>query len=86
RSASSKYPEVKRIGKIKNEKDEILEQIIKEKGLLVDEETGEELVIKNSKRGPFLAAKKYPEIKIAKNIPKAVWDELKIRMEKAEEE
>jgi len=83
--ASSKYPEVKRIWKIVSEKDELLEQIVKEKWLLIDEETWEELVIKNSKRWPFLAAKKYPEVKIAKNIPKAVWDELKIRMEKTEE-
>ncbi|NUJ97838.1 type I DNA topoisomerase [Candidatus Gracilibacteria bacterium] len=78
--ASSKYPEVKWIGKIKSEKDEILEEILKEKGLLVDVETGEELVVKNSKRGPFLAAKNYPDVKIAKNIPKDVWDELKKRM------
>lgn len=78
--ASSKYPEVKWIGKIKSEKDEILEEILKEKWLLVDVETGEELVVKNSKRGPFLAAKNYPDVKIAKNIPKDVWDELKKRM------
>ncbi|MFA5916731.1 MAG: type I DNA topoisomerase [Candidatus Gracilibacteria bacterium] len=84
--ASSNYPEVKRIGKIKSEKDEILEEIVKEKGLLIDQESGEELVIKNSKRGPFLAAKKYPEVKIAKPIPKEVWDELKTRMMKNEEE
>nr|MDD3719821.1 type I DNA topoisomerase [Candidatus Gracilibacteria bacterium] len=83
--ASSKYPEVKWIGKIKSEKDEILEEIVKEKGLLIDQETGEELVIKNSKRGPFLAAKKYPEVKIAKNIPKEVWDELNKRMNKDDE-
>jgi hypothetical protein len=44
-------------------------------------ETGEELVVKNSKRGPFLAAKNYPDVKIAKNIPKDVWDELKKRQE-----
>lgn len=84
--ASSNYPEVKRIGKIKSEKDEILEEIVKEKWLLIDQESGEELVIKNSKRGPFLAAKKYPEVKIAKPIPKEVWDELKVRMMKGEEE
>lgn len=84
--ASSKYPEVKWIGKIQSEKDEVLEQIVKEQWLLVDEATGEEMVIKNSKRGPFLAAKKYPEVKIAKNIPKSVWDELKIRLDKLEEE
>jgi DNA topoisomerase-1 len=84
--ASSKYPEVKWIWKIKNEKDEILEEILKEKWLLVDEESGEVLVLKNSKRWPFLAAKNYPEVKIAKNIPASVWDELKVRMEKSEEE
>ncbi|MDD3302789.1 MAG: type I DNA topoisomerase [Candidatus Gracilibacteria bacterium] len=83
--ASSLYPEVKWIGKIKSEKDQLLEDIIKEKGLLIDNETGEELVIKNSKRGQFLAAKKYPEVKIAKPIPKDVWDELKKRLEKNEE-
>ncbi len=83
--ASSLYPEVKWIGKIKSEKDEILEEIVKEKWLLIDEETWEELVIKNSKRWPFLAAKKYPEVKIAKNIPKEVWDELNKRMNKEEE-
>ncbi len=83
--ASSKYPEVKRIWKITSEKDELLQQIVKEQWLLIDAETWEEMVIKNSKRGPFLAAKKYPEIKIAKNIPASVWDELKKRMEKTEE-
>lgn len=84
--ASSEYPEVKRIGKIKSEKDEILEVIVKEKWLLIDSESGEELVIKNSSRWQFLAAKKYPEVKIAKPIPKEVWDELKIRMQKIEED
>lgn len=84
--ASSKYPEVKWIWKIKNEKDEILEEILKEKWMLVDAETWEELVIKNSRSWQFLAAKRYPEVKIAKNIPKAIWDELKVRMEKSEEE
>lgn len=84
--ASSLYPEVKWIWKIKSEKDELLEEIVKEKWLLIDEETWEELVIKNSKRWQFLAAKKYPEVKIAKPIPKDVWDELKVRMEKNEEQ
>ncbi|RKW23426.1 type I DNA topoisomerase, partial [Candidatus Gracilibacteria bacterium] len=42
--ASSEYPKVKWIGKIKSEKDEILERILEEKGLLVDAESGEELV------------------------------------------
>ncbi|MBB1564447.1 type I DNA topoisomerase [Candidatus Gracilibacteria bacterium] len=83
--ASSEYPRVKWIGKIKSEKDEILEQILEEKGLLVDAESGEELVVKNSRRGQFLAAKKYPEVKIAKPIPKDVWDELNRRLTKEEE-
>jgi DNA topoisomerase-1 len=78
--ASSEYPKVKWIGKIKNEKDELLEQILQEKWLLKDEETWEELVVKNSKRWQFLAAKNYPKIKIAKPIPKEVWEELKKRM------
>jgi len=84
--ASSKYPEVKRIWKIVSEEDELLEQILKEKWLLIDTETWEEMVIKNSKKWPFLAAKRYPEVKITKNIPKSVWDELKIRMNKLKEE
>ncbi|NVP17379.1 type I DNA topoisomerase [Candidatus Gracilibacteria bacterium] len=85
--ASSEYPKVKWIGKIKDDKEDLLEEILKEKGLLVDEDTGEELVIKNSKRGQFLAAKNYPAVKIAKNIPKDVWDELNKRIgEKAEKE
>ncbi|MCH2188830.1 type I DNA topoisomerase [Candidatus Gracilibacteria bacterium] len=74
--ASSEYPKVKWIGKIKDEKEEILEQILAEKGMLVDEETGEEMVVKNSRRGPFLAAKNYPKVKIAKNIPKEIWNEV----------
>lgn len=74
--ASSEYPRVKWIWKIKDEKEEILEEILKEKGLLTDKDTNEELVIKNSKRWKFLAAKNYPEVKITKNIPKEVWDEL----------
>ena len=83
--ASSEYPKVKWIGKIKSEKDELLEAILSEKGLLVDEETGEEMVVKWSRRWPFLAAKRYPEVKIAKNIPKDVWDELNARMAAAAE-
>lgn len=83
--ASSEYPRVKWIGKIVSEKDETLEQILREKWLLIDAETGEELVVKNSKRGQFLAAKNYPAVKIAKNIPKDVWDELKKRTETEEE-
>jgi hypothetical protein len=53
--------------------------------MLVDEETGEEMVVKWSRRGPFLAAKNYPEVKIAKNIPKEVWTELNERMAAASE-
>lgn len=83
--ASSEYPKVKWIGKIKDEKEEILEQILAEKWLLIDNETWEELVLKNSRSWQFLAAKNYPAVKIAKKIPKDVWDELKKRTEKAEE-
>jgi len=83
--ASSEYPKVKRIGKILSDEDEVLLEILKEKNMLVDEETGEEMVVKKSRRGPFLAAKNYPEVKIAKNIPKAIWDELKKRLEEKEE-
>ena len=78
--ASSEYPKVKWIWKITSDKDEILNEILKEKWLLIDEESGEELVVKNSKRWQFLAAKNYPEVKIAKNIPKNVWDELNLRL------
>lgn len=83
--ASSEYPKVKWIGKIKSDKDEILEEVLAEKGLLVDEQTGEEMVVKGSRRGPFLAAKRYPEVKIAKNIPKDVWDEVNKRLEEKQE-
>jgi len=83
--ASSEYPKVKWIGKIKSEKDELLESILKARGLLVDEETWEEMVVKWSRRWPFLAAKNYPEVKIAKNIPKDVWNELNERMATASE-
>lgn len=82
--ASSEYPKVKWIGKIKSEKEEILEQILEEKGLLVDEETGEKMVVKNSRRWQFLAAERYPEVKIAKNIPKDVWDELNKKLSEKE--
>jgi DNA topoisomerase I len=84
--ASSEYPKVKWIGKIKNEKEELLEVILSEKWLLIDLESGEVLVVKNSRRGPFLAAKNYPDIKIAKNIPKDVWEELNQRMASKDEE
>ncbi len=83
--ASSEYPRVKWIGKIKSEKDETLEEILREKWLLIDEESGEEMVVKGSRRGPFLAAKNYPDVKIAKNIPKEVWDELNKRLAAASE-
>lgn len=80
--ASSEYPKVKWIWKIKNEKEELLEKLLQEKWLLIDEASWEEMVIKNSKRWPFLAAKNYPEVKIAKNIPKEIWDELNSQMNK----
>jgi DNA topoisomerase-1 len=78
--ASSEYPKVKWIWKIRNEKEDILENILKEKWLLIDQESWEELIIKNSRRWLFLAAKNYPKVKIAKNIPKDVYDELNIRL------
>lgn len=83
--ASSEYPRVKWIWKIKDEKEEILEEILNEKWLLIDIETWEELVLKNSRSWQFLAAKNYPAVKIAKKIPKDVWDELKKRMDAKEE-
>jgi len=79
--ASSEYPRVKWIWTIKSEKDEILEQILKERWLLVDEETWEEMVVKNSKKWQFLAAKNYPKVKITKNIPADVFNELKNRLQ-----
>ena len=83
--ASSEYPKVKWIGKIKSEKDELLESILAEKGLLIDEESWEEMVVKGSRRWPFLAAKNYPDVKIAKNIPKEVWNELNEKLAEAQE-
>ena len=82
---SSEYPKVKWIWKIKNEKEELLEWLLEKAWLLVDEETWEEMVLKNSRRWPFLAAKNYPKVKIAKNIPKNIWDELNKIMEEKEE-
>ena len=79
--ASSEYPKVKWIGKIKSDKEEVLEEVLKEKWLLVDEDSWEEMVVKNSRRWPFLAAKNYPKVKIAKNIPKNIWDEVNSRLE-----
>jgi DNA topoisomerase-1 len=84
--ASSEYPRVKWIGKIKSEKDELLEAILESQWLLVDEESWEKMVVKNSRRGPFLAAANYPDVKIAKNIPKEVWNELNERLKATEEE
>ncbi len=84
--SSSEYPKVKWIWKIKSEKEEILESILKEKWMLVDKESWEELVVKNSRRWPFLAAKNYPDVKIAKPIPKDVWDELNKKMEEKNNE
>ena len=85
--ASSEYPKVKWIWKIKDEKEELLEKLLQEKWLLVDEESWEEMVLKNSRRWPFLAAKNYPAVKIAKNIPKEIWDEVnRITSEKEAEE
>ncbi len=85
--ASSEYPKVKWIGQIKSDEDEILEEVLKEKWLLEDEETGEEMVVKNSRRWKFLAAKNYPKVKIAKNIPKDIWEEVnRLVAEKAERE
>lgn len=84
--ASSEYPKVKWIGKIKDEKEELLEEILNSKWLLIDEASWEELVLKNSKRGQFLAAKNYPQVKIAKPIPKEVWDELNAKLENNLEE
>jgi DNA topoisomerase-1 len=83
--ASSDYPKVKRIWKIKDEKEEILEDLLQKKWLLIDEATWEELIIRNSKRWPFLAAKNYPKVKIAKNIPKEIWDELNVIMSENKE-
>jgi hypothetical protein len=53
--------------------------------MLVDSDSWEEMVVKNSRKWPFLAAKNYPEVKIAKNIPKDIWDELNRRMTEKEE-
>ncbi len=84
--ASSEYPAVKWIGKIKNEKEEILEELLGAAWLLIDEETGEEMVVKNSRRWPFLAAKNYPEVKIAKNIPKEIWTQVNERLAEKDQE
>lgn len=78
--ACTNYPDCKTIESIKDEKVEVLEEILAEKWMLVDEETGEEMVVKNSRRWPFLAAKNYPKVKIAKQIPKDIWTEVNKRM------
>lgn len=70
--ACSNYPDCKNIESIKDEKQEIIEEILLSKNMLVDEESGEELVVKNSKRWLFLAAKNYPKVKIAKPIPNEI--------------
>ena len=44
------------------------------------------MIVKNSRRGPFLAAERYPEVKIAKNIPKDVWNEVNERLKEKEGE
>lgn len=82
--ASSDYPEVKWIWKIKTDREDILEKILKEKWMLVDEETWEEMVLKNSRRWLFLAAKNYPTVKIAKNIPKNILEEVDRALEEKE--
>lgn len=84
--ASSEYPKVKWIGKIKNEKEEILEELLEAAWLLIDEETWEEMVVKNSRRWPFLAAKNYPDVKIAKNIPKEIWAKVNERLAEKDNE
>ena len=82
--ASSEYPKVKWIGKIKDEKEELLEELLSAAWLLIDQETGEEMVLKQSRRWPFLAAKNYPSVKIAKNIPKNIWEQLNNKMAEKE--
>ena len=82
--ASSEYPAVKWIWKIKTDREDILEKILKEKWMLVDEETWEEMVLKNSRRWLFLAAKNYPAVKIAKNIPKNILEEADRLLEEKE--
>jgi len=84
--ASSEYPKVKWIWKIKDEKEELLEKILEEKWMLIDEDTWEELVVKNSRRWQFLAAANYPKVKIAKPIPKDVWDELNKRLDEEKQD
>ena len=84
--ASNQYPRVKWIGKIKSDKEEILEEVLKEKWLLLDEISWEEMVIKNGRRWLFLAAKNYPKVKIIRNIQKDVWNEVNARLEKKAEE
>ncbi|MDD3119854.1 MAG: type I DNA topoisomerase [Candidatus Gracilibacteria bacterium] len=63
--ASSLYPEVKRIGKIPNPRDEELNEKYKDEKC---EKCGAQMVIKKSRRGPFLACSAYPECKNAKSV------------------
>ena len=84
--ASSEYPKVKWIGKIKDEKEELMEKILIERWLLIDEESWEELKLMNSRRCLFIAAKNYPKVKIAKNVPKDVIDEVNNRLKEKQEQ
>ena len=74
---SSEYPKVKRVASIPDPLQEALEEILKQKWMLVDKDTGEQLVVKKSRRWYFLAAKNYPKVKIAKPIPKEILAEAK---------
>jgi hypothetical protein len=42
------------------------------------------MILKNSRRSFFLAAKNYPKVKIAKNIPKNILEELKNKFDPQE--
>ena len=77
---SSEYPKVKRVASIPDPMQEALEEILKQKWMLQDPDSWEELVVKKSKRGYFLAAKNYPKVKVAKPIPKDILDEAKQRL------
>jgi len=77
---SSEYPKVKRVASIPDPMQEILEWILKQRWMLEDPQSWEELVVKKSKRGYFLAAKNYPKIKVAKPIPKDILQEAKQKL------
>ncbi len=77
---SSEYPKVKRVASIPDPMQEALEEILDQKWMLKDPESWEELVVKKSKRGYFLAAKNYPKVKVAKPIPKDILQEAKSRL------